>query len=838
MARTNAVWGIDVGQCALKALRCRADDEPGKLIAEAFDFIEYPKILSQPGSDPAQLIGDALKLFLSRNSVAGDRVAISVPGQSGLARFIKLPPVEAKKIPEIVRYEARQQIPFDLNDVIWDYQRMGGGSEEEGFALETEIGLFAMKREAVFRALEPFQQAGIELDYVQLTPLALYNFVLFDELPALPPPDQYDPEDPPESVVVISLGTDSTDLVVTNGYRVWQRSIPLGGSHFTKSLTKELKLTFAKAEHLKRNATTAQDPKAVFQAMRPVFSDFLTELQRSLGYFSNIDRAAKIGRVVALGNAFKLPGLRKYLSQSLGYEIHRIDCFRALSGADVVAAPAFKDNILSFGVCYGLVLQGLGQAGLRTNLLPKQILKDRLIREKKPWAVTGAATLVAATALSFAGYWLATSGVDQGWQGAENAATTVQSRSTQLKADAETAKNNFLDIKHIGEHLVSNVEGRPRWLDLLYVINHSLPEPEVKDDRARFREQLHIINIDCQQVEDVGKWYAGLKNTKMWYEPPMTEESLRAALEGTAASPAAALAATPAVGGPAPGVAGAPAAPGAPAAAAPTAPGAARGPAVPGAPAPAPAAPGAAAMPTPPAGPGAAPMGAPAVPGATLPPGAPAAPPAMAGMPGAPAPAGVPAAPGAAGAPAAGTEDSPTGPGFIIQIKGKHYHNDPEAKTAADKVQGAEYVKATLIRNLLLNKFKMPTGKGKATDEFTAKEMGIVCPVIVMTPDSKLEDETFENQNPLTTDRGVDANGRPKPASSEDAVTLKRFKFTVHFVWRPVPVDQRHPATKDGKNAAPGTAAAPAAPGGPAAPGAPTTPGAPGAPGVPGAPPR
>ncbi len=71
--------------------------------------------------------------------------------------------------------------------------------------------------------------------------------------------------------MIISLGTDATDLVVTNGYRVWQRSIPLGGNHFTKALTKELKLTFAKAEHLKRNATAAPDPKAVFQAMRPVF---------------------------------------------------------------------------------------------------------------------------------------------------------------------------------------------------------------------------------------------------------------------------------------------------------------------------------------------------------------------------------------------------------------------------------------------------------------------------------------------------------------------------------------------------------------------------------------
>ena len=178
-----------------RSRRCAAalHESADRILADAFDYIEYPKILTQPGADPAELVADALKQFLSRNSVRGDRVAISVPGQNGLARFIKLPPVESKKIPDIVRYEARQQIPFDLNDVVWDYQRMGGGSEEEGFALETEIGLFAMKRDQVFRALEPFREAGIEVDVVQLTPLALYNYMAFDQLHDLPPIDEYDP---------------------------------------------------------------------------------------------------------------------------------------------------------------------------------------------------------------------------------------------------------------------------------------------------------------------------------------------------------------------------------------------------------------------------------------------------------------------------------------------------------------------------------------------------------------------------------------------------------------------------------------------------------------------
>ncbi len=52
MARSDAVWGIDIGQCALKALRCRPGPEPAQVLADAFDYVEYPKILSQPEADP------------------------------------------------------------------------------------------------------------------------------------------------------------------------------------------------------------------------------------------------------------------------------------------------------------------------------------------------------------------------------------------------------------------------------------------------------------------------------------------------------------------------------------------------------------------------------------------------------------------------------------------------------------------------------------------------------------------------------------------------------------------------------------------------------------------
>src|SRR3954470_13765934 len=180
MAIQPGVWGIDLGQCGLKAIRLENID--GTLTATAFDYVEHPKILSQPDADPDQLIREALEKFLSRNSLRGDQVAISVPGQSGLARFVKLPPVEEKKIADIVRFEAKQQIPFNLDEVVWDFQKIGSGNVTDGFSMETEIGLFAIKRDMVSRYLQHFKEVGVEVHLVQMAPLALCNYVSFDLL--------------------------------------------------------------------------------------------------------------------------------------------------------------------------------------------------------------------------------------------------------------------------------------------------------------------------------------------------------------------------------------------------------------------------------------------------------------------------------------------------------------------------------------------------------------------------------------------------------------------------------------------------------------------------------
>lgn len=379
MASVKSVWGIDIGRCALKAVKLRIGGD-GEVELVAHDYVEHPKILSQPDADREELIANALEKFLSRNDITNDKIAISVPGQQTLARFAKLPPVDDKRIPDIVRYEADQQIPFDMDEVIWDYQVF----KEEG-SPDVEVGIFAMKREQIRAHLLPFEQSGIEPILVQAAPLSVYNAAHFEGLLK-----------PGETTILLDVGAETTDLIIGTPHSLWTRAIPIGGNRFTEALVKAFKLSFSKAEKLKREAAQSRYARQIFQAMRPVFNDLVQELLRSIGFYSTTHRGAKIERVLTFGNACKLAGLVKYLQQNLGYTVEEPHSYVKLSGSEAAKAPQFTSELLSFAVSYGLALQALDQSRIMSSLLPVEIAKQVVWRKKRPFLAAAAACMVLA----------------------------------------------------------------------------------------------------------------------------------------------------------------------------------------------------------------------------------------------------------------------------------------------------------------------------------------------------------------------------------------------------------------------------------------------------------
>ena len=509
MAETQSAWGIEIGQAGLKAIKLRYAEAAKQVVAVAFDYVPHAKLLNQPDAVPDELIRQALETFLSRNPIGSDLVAISLPGQNALAKFIQLPPVEQSKVAEIVRYEARQQIPFALEEVIWDFQALGGGVEESGYLLDGEVGLFAMKREQVEHHLQPFLEKKVEVELIQIAPLSLYNFLCYDRLGYR----KEQPREPSEDYsVVVDMGSDATTLMVTNGKKIWIRNMPVGGNHFTRALTKEMKLTFAKAEHLKCNATKSPDPRAVFQALRPVFNDYVAEIQRSIGFFSSVNRSAKISRLIGVGNGFRLAGLQKFLQQNLQYEVERVDTFQALVGDNVLNAPLFQENLLTFCVPYGLALQCLKLTDIHTTLLPPEIATARMIRRKKPWAVATAATLLLGLATSAAGFGNVLSSVSVARFGeAEAAAEDVSKLASKLKSDYEREVGANKTHQTAGEELVTSLVGREYWLEIYKAIDECLPrDTDNRRDESELAkmDRISIRSITAKKYDDLGSWFS------------------------------------------------------------------------------------------------------------------------------------------------------------------------------------------------------------------------------------------------------------------------------------------------------------------------------------------
>ncbi len=525
MARNDIVWGIDIGNTSLKALRCRLGSEPGTVEVLGFDYIEHSKIMTQPGADPEAIFAESLGLFLSRNNVKGEKIAVSVSGQNTLWRFQPLPPIDPKKIADLIKYEVKQWLPFDLKEVIWDYRQVGGITEGN-FALDVNIFMYAMKRELAFKTLESYSSTGIEVDCMQGAQVALYNTFIhekcdYDEL------SSHSPDELTDYDVILNIGTDTTEVIITNGVTVWLRNIPIGGNLFTKALTKSLKLTFSNAEHIKRNTSASQDPKAIIIAMKPVFTDMLSEIDRSIKYYTSLNKTANIRKIYALGNAMKLPGLRQFLAKSHGLEVEFINEFKTMRGTDVLANPQFKDNASSFGIAYGLALQLLHQVPMDINLVPKEILTERLIESKKPWALAAAALLLVALTIQFVTSTVAYSTVENyEINRSYDAAKKVTANSQDLKSRATTEVGNFKAVDQIGQNLTSNVEGRMTWLELLKAINTVIPaeNPSIeilkegasalKREAIEKQNRIYIKNIEVEEMDDLSQWFT---MAKKWY---------------------------------------------------------------------------------------------------------------------------------------------------------------------------------------------------------------------------------------------------------------------------------------------------------------------------------
>ena len=475
MANPRSAWGIDIGNRALKAIKLTRESS-GQLRLSDFEVIEHETLLSNAGDNRDSLIQSALAHFVQKHPEKKAVVAVSVSGSNSLARFIKLPPVEPKKIPEIVKFEAIQQIPFALDDVEWSYQLFRAPDSPD-----VEVGIFAMRKDLINHQIQAYTDVGLNVEAVQLNPLAVYNAMYFDDRVA------------GGATMIIDVGAENTDLIIADGETVWLRSIPVGGKNFTEILVKDFKLSFAKAEELKRTAASSKYAKQIFQKMRQVFADLVAEVQRSIGFYASVHRESKLKRVLALGGTFHLPGLQKYLQQNLQMDVIRIDKLGA-GGVGESRRNVFDENLLSMASAYGLAIQAMGDAKITSSLLPEQIRRAKLWKDKNPWFGAAAACFVVGSGLVLGQYGLQQVQYGQN-QGTRDRISGILSYANTL----DSQWSNQVEAEGAGDsQRIANIQGmatfRDFWPKLTAEIESAVPTP--KNAKAADRKDRDVIQLD------------------------------------------------------------------------------------------------------------------------------------------------------------------------------------------------------------------------------------------------------------------------------------------------------------------------------------------------------
>jgi len=384
MASSSACWGIEIGASAIRAIKLEATGDDSVRVAD-YAVIPHAKPLSMPGVEPNDVLRVSLGALVSQADLSKASIAVSIPGQNAFMRFAKLPPVEPKRVPQIVKFEAMQQIPSGLEEVEWDYQTFVAPDSPE-----IEVGIFAVKKEAVSQRLQLLQDVGVMPNVVSLGPIAVYNALAYD----------LDFNNDTPGTVIVDVGTMSTDLIVASPGRMWGRTFPIGGHQFTEALVNQFQLSYPKAEKLKREAEDSKHARQVLQTLRPVFTDLAQDIQRSIGYFQSLNKDVRLTRLIGVGETFRIPGLRKYLKQQLSLDVYRIEEFKKTPIAND-RAEAFKEASLGMCTAYGLALQGLGMNAVQCNLMPVSVVRESMWKDKVKWFGVAAGLALAGSGAMF-----------------------------------------------------------------------------------------------------------------------------------------------------------------------------------------------------------------------------------------------------------------------------------------------------------------------------------------------------------------------------------------------------------------------------------------------------
>ena len=425
-------------------------------------------ILADPATEAARVpqVQLAIKELAQSLKVGKQKAAYALSGQSVFVRFVKLPPLEAEDMGELVKFEAQQNVPFPIDEVVWDWEKL----ETEG--IDNEVVLVAIKSDSLNDLNSVVAETGLGTQLVDCAPTALYNSYRFNY-----------PEST-ECALLLDIGAKTSNLIYADGAKFFTRGVSVGGAVLTSSIAKEYNVSFADAENSKLTSglvTLAghagqldEATAALGTVIRNALGRLTSEIQRTTTLFRSQQGGRAPEKILLAGGTAGLPYLKEFLEETLKLPVEVFNPLQRISVGKGVDVDALSQEAHQLGELVGLGLRAAGKSTIKIDLVPDAVQAERDINRRKPLLI-GAAALFIAGLGSWAGFKsLSVSEAERHLSQLEQEAVTLRPPATKIerllqqekeaneliKAYAKAEKNrlNIVDQwNSIAKHFVSEV---------------------------------------------------------------------------------------------------------------------------------------------------------------------------------------------------------------------------------------------------------------------------------------------------------------------------------------------------------------------------------------------
>lgn len=470
MANPKKILVLDLG---MQSLRVAEFSSPGgseiRLIRGARkDFLLDPALES---TRPEQ-IRESLREILKELKIRGGDAALVLPAHSVFTRVVALdiPGGSAGQVDAVARFEAQQNIPFPLEEVIWDHLAIG-----ETVTGAVNVVFVAIKTDVLESICKAVSSTGLNIVSVSVAPLALYDAFR----------NTY-PEFADSTSLLVDVGSRTTNLIFAAPGSFFTRSIPSGGLALSTAIAKEIDAELEAAEELKVTRGSValgsgfEPPSDPIEAnlarvARQNFIKTQAEITRSLGYFRTTLGGADPGRILITGGTSSMPYFAEFLQEKLNKEILFFDPLRGIKDAEAAGSPAVdfvEKNPNNIGELIGAALTITTCPCTNINLLPPSVIRKHEFSKRLPY-LAGAAAVFLATLAAWGAFAMNAASATRS---ALEKVSSIVADEGRIAAEMQNAATKIAGIQKTTDELSALIALRQSYPALIAELSAKVPQ--------------------------------------------------------------------------------------------------------------------------------------------------------------------------------------------------------------------------------------------------------------------------------------------------------------------------------------------------------------------------